>query len=100
MADALAMNLQAMLSAAQFLAHQADELQVELDSVTHDWAELSSTWTGVAASAFDPPFDEWHDGAKTVTSILQERSRLLTRAVALMVEHETTGARALGGTAL
>lgn len=65
----LRMKLEAMVSAAQFLATQGDELQAELDAITRDWRELSSTWTGVAASAFDPPWDEWHWGAKTVTAI-------------------------------
>jgi WXG100 family type VII secretion target len=96
MADELSMNLESMASTVHVLANQADELQEELDSVTRAWNELSSTWTGVAASSFDPPWDEWHDGAKTVTSMLHERAHLLTRALALMAEHEGTGARALG----
>jgi ESAT-6 family protein len=99
MAGMLAMKLEAMVSTAQFLANQADELHAELDSITSDWQELSSTWTGVAASAFDPPWDEWHYGAQTAVAILQEHSDLLMRSVALMVEHESTAASALGAVA-
>jgi WXG100 family type VII secretion target len=95
-AAVLAMKLEAMVSTAQFLANQADELQSELDSITGEWRELSSTWTGAAASAFDPPWDEWHYAAVTVTAILQEHSDLLMRTVALMAEHESTAAHALG----
>src|SRR5262249_30577931 len=89
-------QLAAMESPAQFRANQGDELQAELAAITRDWRELSSTWTGVAASAFDPPWDEWHWGAKTVTAILQECSDLLMRSAALMVGNESTAAHALG----
>ena len=63
MAAELRMQLDAMVTTAQFLGNQADELKAELESITKEWGELSATWTGVAASAFDPPFDEWHYGA-------------------------------------
>jgi WXG100 family type VII secretion target len=95
----LRMKLEAMVSAAQFLANQGDELQAELDAITRNWRELSSTWTGAAASAFDPPWDEWHWGAKTVTAILQECSDLLMRSAALMAENESNAAHALGAVA-
>jgi WXG100 family type VII secretion target len=95
MAGELAMKTEAMVSTAQFLADQAEELQVELDGLTRDWRELSATWTGVAASAFDPPWDEWHWGARTVTEILKDHSEGLMRSVAMMVEHESTAAHAL-----
>ncbi len=99
MAGVVAMKLEAMVSTAQVLANQADELHAELDSFTRDWRELSSTWTGVAASAFDPPWIEWHYGAQTTVAILQEHSDLLMRSVALMAQHESTAASALGAIA-
>ena len=61
---------------AEALADEPTFVDETLDAITRDWRELSSTWTGVAASAFDPPWDEWHWGAKTVTAILQECSDL------------------------
>ena len=100
MAAELRMQLEAMVSAAHFLASQADELKAELGSITAIWGELSSTWTGAAASAFDPPFDEWHYGAVTVTSILEEESRLLISTTAVMAENETTSAQALAPAAV
>jgi WXG100 family type VII secretion target len=99
LAEVLAMNQEAMVSTAQFLANQAEELHSELDGITRHWRELSSTWTGVAASAFDGPWDEWHYGAWTAVAILQEHSYLLMRALALTLEHEGTAASALGAVA-
>src|SRR5579884_2970479 len=96
----LRMQLDAMVITAQFLGKQADELQAELDSITKEWAEVSTTWTGVAASAFDPPFDEWHYGAITVVSILAEESRLLSSAAAAMAANEGNSAQALSSVAV
>jgi uncharacterized protein YukE len=52
-ADVLSVKLEAMISSAQTLADQADELKGELDSITREWGELSSTWTGVATRSLD-----------------------------------------------
>ncbi|KZS74109.1 hypothetical protein A4G29_14765 [Mycobacterium kansasii] len=90
----LTMKLEAMASAAHVLANQADELQDELDSITCDWRELSSTWTGVAASAFEPPWVEWHAGAVKSAEILSEHSQLLMQSLDLMLDHESTAVKA------
>lgn len=94
------MKFEAMVSTAQILANQADELKAELDSITREWGELSSTWTGVAASAFDPPFEEWRYGAVTVTALLADHSEMLLRCVAAMVENEHNSAQALRSVAV
>lgn len=88
------MKLEAMASAAHVLTIQADELQDELDSITRQWRELSSTWTGVAASAFTPPWEEWHSGAAVVAQILLEHSQLLMDSVEMMLDHKNTAAKA------
>ena len=100
MAAELRMRLDAMVTTAQFLGNQADELKAELESITKEWGELSATWTGVAASAFDPPFDEWRYGAVTVTSILAEESRLLSSAAAAMAANEDNSAQVLRSVAV
>ncbi|VAZ71745.1 hypothetical protein LAUMK4_00613 [Mycobacterium persicum] len=76
------------------LTNQADELKDELDSITRQWRELSSTWTGVAASAYQPPWQEWYSGAATAAATLEEHSQLLMRSVDLMLDHENTAAKA------
>ncbi|UGT91272.1 WXG100 family type VII secretion target [Mycobacterium ostraviense] len=88
------MKLEAMASAAHVLANQADELQEELDSITCDWCELSSTWTGVAASAFEPPWEEWHAGDVKSAEILSEHSQLLMQSLDLMLDHESAAVKA------
>ncbi|ETZ97940.1 WXG100 type VII secretion target family protein [Mycobacterium kansasii 824] len=90
----LAMKLEAMATAAHVLTNQADELKDELDSIARQWRELSSTWTGVAASAYQPPWQEWYSGAATAAAILEEHSQLLMRSVDLMLDHENTAAKA------
>lgn len=94
MAGELTMRLEAMASAAQVLANQADDLHAELESISRDWRELSETWTGVAASAFEPPWEEWHHGAVMAANMLMEHSQLLVRAVDMMLDHENIAARA------
>ena len=84
----LAMQTEATAAAAQFVSAQADELKAELDDIARTWAGMSSKWTGIAAAAYEPAWDEWHDDAKTVTAVLVEHADALERAVALLVEHE------------
>jgi WXG100 family type VII secretion target len=95
MVPELRIHLEEMAATAHFLSNQADEFSAELDAIVRDWDELASTWSGVAASAFRPPFEEWHDGALTITSILAEESRLLTITTAAMAENEQASAQAL-----
>ncbi|MEE3751450.1 WXG100 family type VII secretion target [Mycobacterium intracellulare] len=100
MAGELTMRLEAMASAAQILTNQADDLHAELESITRDWSDLSSTWRGVAASAFQPPWDEWHQGATAVARLLSEHSQLLLRSLDLMLDHETVAAKAFAALAV
>ncbi|WP_245913116.1 WXG100 family type VII secretion target [Mycobacterium kansasii] len=93
-AGELTIRLEAMASAAQILANQADDVKAELDSITDDWRELSSTWRGVAASAFQPPWEEWHRGASAVAAILSAHSQRLLRSLDLILDHETIAAKA------
>ena len=95
MADVLSVKLEAMISSAQTLADQAEALKGELDSITHEWGELSSTWTGVAASAFDPPWDEWHYGALTVTALLHDHAETLRFCAAAFAEQERNATQAV-----
>ena len=91
----LSVKLEAMISSAQTLANQADELKAELDSITQQWGELSSTWTGAAASAFDPPWDEWHYGAVTVMALLHDHAETLRFSAAAYASHEQGATQAV-----
>ena len=88
-------NLEAMVSTEQRLADQSQQLKAELDSITHEWGELASTWTGVAASAFDPPFDDWRYGAVTVTALLRDHAETLRFCAAAFAEQERNAAQAV-----
>ena len=91
----LAMQTEATAAAAQFLSAQADELTAELGAIAQTWHGMASKWTGIAAAAYEPAWDEWHEDATTVTAVLVEHADALKRAVALLVEHERQAEAAL-----
>jgi WXG100 family type VII secretion target len=91
----LSVYLDALISTAQTLANQTDELKSELDTITQQWTELSSTWTGVAASAFEPPWDEWHYGAVTVMALLEDHAETLRFCAAAYAAHEQSATEAV-----
>ncbi len=90
------MQTETMSTTSAFLADQADDLERELADINRRWRDLAAMWTGRAASAYEPAWEEWHDGAKTVVAILQEHSDLLQRAVAMAVADEQQRAVCLG----
>jgi len=85
-----------MSTTSAFLANQADDLERELTNINRRWQDLLTTWTGRAASAYEPAWGDWYDAAKTVTAILQEHSGLLQQAVAMAVADEQQRAADLG----
>lgn len=91
------MQTETMSTTSAFLADQADDLERELADINRRWRDLAAMWTGRAASAYEPAWEEWHDGAKTVVAILQEHSDLLQRAVAMAVADEQQRAVWPGG---
>lgn len=99
MSGVLRVQGEAMATTAQFLAQQADDLDNELGDITSRWNELSSTWTGKAASAYEPAWDEWHDNAQKVVAILHEHSDLLKQALSMALEHESQASSQLGSVA-
>ena len=92
----LAISADLTAAAAQFLSDQAAELNRELGAIARSWRDLASKWTGIAAGTYEPAWGEWHHDAATVTAVLVEHADALMRAVALLVEHETQAAAALG----
>jgi WXG100 family type VII secretion target len=92
----LAMQTEVTASAAQFLRDQCEGLGRELGAIARCWDELSAKWTGIAGSAYEPAWGDWHRDAQTVTAILAEHSELLLKSVALLVENERQSAAMLG----
>lgn len=82
------MQTETMSTTSTILANRADELQRELTEISRNWQDLVATWRGRAASAYEPAWEEWHDGARTVVAILQEHSDLLQQAVVMAVADE------------
>lgn len=55
---------------AQAIANQAVELHDELEQLTKKWDDMSQTWQGIAASAYEPAWDKWHENATKVVQAL------------------------------
>ncbi|WP_179472862.1 WXG100 family type VII secretion target [Mycolicibacterium vinylchloridicum] len=61
MAGVLRMQIQETVIAAQTLANRADDLGKELADIARNWSDLTATWTGKTGSAYQVPWDEWHE---------------------------------------
>ena len=90
------MRLEATVSAAQLVAERADQLAAELHDIERFWDELTANWVGLAASAYRPVWDEWHENANTIAEILMDHSDLLMRSASLVAEHEGRQVAELG----
>ncbi len=67
--------------AAACLEDTAQRLTDGLSSVGDEAAQLlGSDWTGGAASAYAPAWDDWHSGAVQIVEGLRRMSELLTIA--------------------
>ena len=95
-ADRISMEVEHTVSTAQAVGNRADDLRAELDRLARDWQQLSSTWTGVAASAYTPPWREWHEAATVLMHSLREMSELLVQNAISMNDRDDTSARMLG----
>lgn len=78
---------------AQAIGNQAVELHDELEKLTKKWDDMSHTWEGVAASAYEPPWDKWHENATKIVQALQESSQKLAQAAAAYEEQDADGAQ-------
>ncbi|WP_197508404.1 WXG100 family type VII secretion target [Mycobacterium sp. E802] len=95
MAKSLTTDWESMVSSARLLAEQAAQLAAELDSIEKERDDLTSTWTGAAASTFAPVWREWHDGAQRVARALDESCDLLRQAATTYVDQDNEGAQAI-----
>lgn len=73
----------------------ADELRAELGRIARGWDDISSKWSGAAASAFASQWEDWHDGATRLVEILAESTRRLGHAAATYQDRENRSATML-----
>jgi WXG100 family type VII secretion target len=86
-----------MLGVSDLAADAAIELRGELERLTQAWEDLSATWTGTAARAFGPEFDEWSQGARKVIESLDGEARLLAQHAYSFTDTDTGNAGSVGG---
>ena len=98
MADHLRVDADAAFNAAHVVSNEAEELREELARLSREWDNLSHGWSGVAASALTPAWDEWHEGAAGIVEVLAESSRRLSQAAVLCEERDNNSAEMLGST--
>lgn len=95
MADPLRVNAAEAFNTAHAIANHAEELRDELQQLAREWQNLSHGWEGVAASAYTPAWDEWHEGAAKIVEVLSEESEQLARAAAAYDNTDSSAAQAL-----
>ncbi|ORW01391.1 WXG100 family type VII secretion target [Mycobacterium kyorinense] len=95
MAD-LMVNAGEVFNVAHALSNQAQELREELDQLANEWDGLSHSWSGVAASAFTPAWEKWHEGASNLVKALADRADRLGRAAVAYEEQDGDAASAVG----
>jgi WXG100 family type VII secretion target len=98
MADHLRVDADAAFLASHVVSNEAEELREELARLSGEWDNLSHGWSGVAASAFTPAWEEWHEGAARIVEALAESSRRLAQAAVLYEERDNNSAEMLGST--
>jgi WXG100 family type VII secretion target len=98
MADHLRVDADAAFNTSHVVSNEAEELREELARLSREWDNLSHGWSGAAASAFTPAWEEWHEGAARVVEALAESSRRLAQAAVLYEERDINSAQKLGST--
>ncbi|ORW04562.1 WXG100 family type VII secretion target [Mycobacterium kyorinense] len=100
MPEPLSVNTDAPFNAAHTVANHAVELHEELDRLRNGWENLSHSWIGVAASAYRPKWDQWHEGASKLTEMLKDSADKLARAAVLYESGDDDAAQALDSAGL
>lgn len=95
MAGHLEVDADAAFNTSHSVSNDAEELREELTRLAQEWANVSHGWSGTAASAYTPIWQEWHDGATTLVDALAESSRSLAKAAVVYQEQDTSSAHAV-----
>lgn len=81
-------NVSMLVSSSLVLARYTEELDAELSRIAARWSDLRASWSGVAASRYEPSWEDWHNSARTVTSVLSETAKFLATAANAYAEQE------------
>jgi WXG100 family type VII secretion target len=95
MADQLRVDSSVVFATAQTLSNHAEELRDELRGLSREWDDLSHSWSGVAASAYVPPWEEWHEAAAKLTDSLAETASRLAEAGMAYEQQDEDSAQAV-----
>jgi WXG100 family type VII secretion target len=96
MADQLRVDADQAFTTSHAVSIDAEELREQLSHLSWEWDNLSHTWSGIAASAFTPAWEEWKEGASKIIEALAESSRRLAQAGLIYEEQDTSSAHTLG----
>jgi WXG100 family type VII secretion target len=96
MTDHLKVDADAAFNTSHSVSNDAEELRDALTHLSQEWDNLSHAWSGVAASAFAPAWEEWHRGAAQIIEALAESSRRLAQAAVLYDTTDADSAQLLG----
>lgn len=77
----LHVDIGVLVSSAQSLVNHADELDAGLATIASEWSELRATWSGDAASRYEPCWEDWHYSAQELNAVLVETAKFLSTAV-------------------
>ncbi|WP_100484620.1 WXG100 family type VII secretion target [Mycobacteroides abscessus] len=97
MTGAFSAQTSEMLSASDLAADVATDLKAELERLTQVWENLSSTWEGRAASAFNPEWDEWKEGAAKVIEALNGAAKTLAQHAYTFTDVDTGNSGNISG---
>lgn len=93
MAEHLKVDATRTLGTSHVVNGDAEELREELARIAREWNDVSSGWSGAAASAFASLWEEWHDGAVKLVEILAESTRRLAHAAVAYDDQEDRSAK-------
>lgn len=92
----LMVNASAVFDVSHALSNHAQELRDELNELSNRWDDLSHGWSGIAASAFAPAWEHWHEGAGKLVETLVARADRLGRAAVAYEDQDQDAAGAVG----
>lgn len=99
MAGQLEVGTDAVFNTSRSVSTDAEELREGVAELSHEWANVSRGWSGAAASAYAPLFQEWQEGASKLVESLTESAHLLAEAAVHYQEQDTVSGESVAATA-
>jgi len=99
MAGHLEVDTDAAFNTSHSMSTDAEELREGVSELSRDWANVSRGWSGAAASAYSPLFQEWQEGASKLVESLAESASLLAEAAVRYQEQDTASSESVAATA-